>query len=105
MGAVFAGARRTVVTLIVGSSIWPFIMPSPRVGEDGGIMVVDPAVDGAPVVGEVTSGALSPTLGHPIALAYVEPALAAPGTELAIDVRGTLIPASVTTLPFYRRTT
>jgi len=70
-----------------------------------GYAVVDPAVDGAPVVGEVTSGALSPTLGHPIALAYVEPALAAPGTELAIDVRGTLIPASVTTLPFYRRTT
>lgn len=70
-----------------------------------GYPVVDPSADGAPAVGEVTSGALSPTLGHPIALAYVDPAFAAPGTELAIDVRGTLIPASVTTLPFYRRTT
>ena len=56
-------------------------------------------------VGEVTSGALSPTLGHPIAMAYVSPGLDAPGTELTIDVRGTRVPATVTTLPFYRRTT
>ncbi|MGR6741373.1 glycine cleavage system aminomethyltransferase GcvT [Microbacterium sp. F1-18] len=54
-------------------------------------------------VGEVTSGALSPTLGHPIAMAYVAPEHAAPGTELALDVRGTRIPATVTPLPFYRR--
>ncbi|WP_417563643.1 glycine cleavage system aminomethyltransferase GcvT [Microbacterium sp.] len=59
--------------------------------------------DGA-VVGEITSGALSPTLGHPIALAFVPPAFAEPGTALSIDVRGTGIPATVTTLPFYRRT-
>lgn len=58
---------------------------------------------GGTVVGEVTSGALSPTLGHPIALAYVSPAVAAEGTELAIDVRGTRIPATVTATPFYRR--
>jgi aminomethyltransferase len=56
-------------------------------------------------VGEVTSGALSPTLGHPIAMAFVDPALSAPGTELFIDVRGTRIPATVTALPFYRRAT
>jgi aminomethyltransferase len=54
-------------------------------------------------VGEVTSGALSPTLGHPIAMAFVPPSLAEPGTALSIDVRGTSIPATVTTLPFYRR--
>ncbi|MBB2974802.1 aminomethyltransferase [Microbacterium endophyticum] len=58
---------------------------------------------GDDLVGEVTSGALSPTLGHPIAMAYVAPAVAAPGTELALDVRGTRIPATVTALPFYRR--
>jgi glycine cleavage system T protein (aminomethyltransferase) len=56
-------------------------------------------------VGEVTSGALSPTLGHPIAMAFVAPSMSAPGTELSIDVRGTRIPATVTALPFYRRTT
>ena len=56
-------------------------------------------------VGEITSGALSPTLGHPIALAFVDPAFAAIGTPLALDVRGTAIPALVTTTPFYRRNT
>lgn len=58
--------------------------------------------DGA-AVGTVTSGALSPTLGHPIAMAMVPPAFAAPGTALAIDVRGTALPATVVALPFYRR--
>jgi len=56
-------------------------------------------------VGRVTSGALSPTLGRPIAMAFVPLELAEPGTALAIDVRGTAVPAIVTTLPFYRRTT
>lgn len=54
-------------------------------------------------VGVVTSGALSPTLGHPIAMAYVDSAASALGTELFIDVRGTRVPASVTALPFYTR--
>jgi aminomethyltransferase len=58
---------------------------------------------GDEVVGEITSGALSPTLGHPVAMAYVSPAAAEPGTTLTIDVRGTRIPATVTALPFYRR--
>ncbi|MCP2030387.1 aminomethyltransferase [Okibacterium sp. HSC-33S16] len=60
-------------------------------------------VSGDTEVGIVTSGALSPTLGHPIMMAYVDPALSEVGTELAVDVRGTRIPATVTTLPFYRR--
>ena len=55
------------------------------------------------VVGEITSGALSPTLGYPVAMAFVPPRFAEPGTELFIDVRGTRIPAAVTALPFYRR--
>ena len=61
------------------------------------------AADAETPIGEITSGALSPTLGHPIAMAFVPPALAEPGTALFIDVRGTRIPATVTTLPFYRR--
>jgi aminomethyltransferase len=59
--------------------------------------------DGDTRVGEITSGALSPTLQHPIALAFVSPESSSLGTELAIDVRGTRIPATVTALPFYRR--
>ena len=58
--------------------------------------------DGA-VIGEITSGALSPTLGHPIAMAFVDPAVADGSVPLFLDVRGTKIPATVTALPFYRR--
>jgi aminomethyltransferase len=58
--------------------------------------------DGAPV-GTVTSGTLSPTLDKPIAMGYVPPALKAPGTQLAVDVRGRPVPAVVVRRPFYRR--
>ncbi len=54
-------------------------------------------------VGIITSGALSPTLGYPIAMAYVDPAASELGTALFMDVRGTRIPASVVALPFYKR--
>ena len=54
-------------------------------------------------VGIITSGALSPTLGHPIALAYVDPGCSEVGSGLYIDVRGTRIAASVISLPFYKR--
>ena len=54
-------------------------------------------------VGVVTSGALSPTLGVPIAMAYVAPRFAREGTRLEVDVRGTRLPFTVTALPFYRR--
>lgn len=58
---------------------------------------------GEQTVGEVTSGALSPTLGAPIAMAFVDPQYSEPGTVLDLDVRGTRIPATVTALPFYTR--
>jgi aminomethyltransferase len=54
-------------------------------------------------VGEVTSGTFSPTLQKPIAMAYVQPEHAGVGTELAVDIRGTLEPARVVKLPFYSR--
>jgi aminomethyltransferase len=54
-------------------------------------------------VGTVTSGALSPTLGYPIAMAYVPVALSEPGTSLAVDIRGTAAPVEVVKLPFYKR--
>ena len=58
---------------------------------------------GYSTVGEVTSGALSPTLGYPIAMAYVEPRFAETGTDLQIDVRGSRVAASVVPMPFYSR--
>jgi aminomethyltransferase len=54
-------------------------------------------------IGIITSGALSPTLGYPIAMAYVDPQFAEIGTQLFLDVRGTRVPASVVPLPFYKR--
>jgi aminomethyltransferase len=54
-------------------------------------------------VGEVTSGVPSPTLGHPIALAYVETGFAQPGTTLDVDLRGRTEPFEVVPLPFYQR--
>jgi len=54
-------------------------------------------------VGEVTSGTHSPTLKRPIAMGFVEPAAAAVGGELQIDLRGCAVPARVVELPFYQR--
>jgi aminomethyltransferase len=51
----------------------------------------------------VTSGALAPTLGHPIAMAYIDPAHREVGTELVVDVRGKDLPVRVVEMPFYRR--
>ncbi len=62
-----------------------------------------PVLRDGEVIGEVTSGALSPTLGIPIAMAYVDADASAIGTVLALDVRGTAIPARVVPLPFYSR--
>ena len=65
-----------------------------------------PAREGAEVfagdakVGRVTSGGFSPTLGHPIAMAYVDAAQAAEGTALEIQVRNKRLPAVVAPMPF-----
>ena len=54
-------------------------------------------------IGAVTSGTLSPTLGEPIAMAYVAPSEAEPGTIVAVGIRDQRVPAQVVQLPFYRR--
>ena len=63
-----------------------------------------PVVADGKVIGEVTSGAPSPTLGSPIAMAYVDAAHSAPGTPgVGVDIRGSHEPYQVVALPFYRR--
>jgi aminomethyltransferase len=59
--------------------------------------------DGGTSVGFITSGALSPTLGYPVAMAYLNTELASPDTEVWVDVRGTRQPMQVVKLPFYKR--
>jgi len=56
-------------------------------------------MDGA-VIGNITSGGPSPTLGRNIAMGYVPPAFAALGTELKVLVRGRPAAAEVVATPF-----
>ena len=66
-----------------------------------------PAREGAEIldgsgtkIGVVTSGGFSPSLNRPIAMGYVPPAHAAPGTQLQVSARGRTQVATVTALPF-----
>ncbi len=87
--AAEAGVRRRLVGLIVrgrgiarhGHRVW----------------------SGERASGMVTSGTMSPTLGVPIAMAYVAPADSAPGTMLDVEIRDTRAAAEVVPLPFYTR--
>lgn len=62
-----------------------------------------PILVGGQLIGEVTSGSYSPTLDRPIAMGYVAPEFARPGTEFLIDIRGRHEPARLVELPFYTR--
>ncbi len=84
-----AGPRQLLTGLIIGSR------RIPRHGYQ--------VLAGGQSCGTVTSGAPSPTLGVPIAMAYVDVAAAAADLEFAVDIRGEAVPATVTDLPFYRR--
>lgn len=54
-------------------------------------------------IGAVTSGTLSPTLGKPIALGYVEVAHAEAGARFDVEIRRRRVAAEVVALPFYKR--
>ena len=62
-----------------------------------GAAIVD---EGGGAIGRVTSGTVGPSVGKPVALAYVPSALAAVGTPLDADLRGKRQPMQVATLPF-----
>ncbi len=72
------------------------IIQSRRIARHGYPVLADGETCGA-----VTSGAPSPTLGVPIAMAYLEPG--AGEHELSVGIRGEAVPARLTDLPFYRR--
>ncbi len=87
-----AGPQQVLVGLVVQSR---------RVPRHGYPVVAGAAPAETARVGVVTSGGPSPSLGLPIAMAYVA-ADAGPG-PFYIDVRGRAEPASVAALPFYKR--
>ncbi len=58
---------------------------------------------GGSEIGLVTSGTMSPTLGEPIGLGYVETAYREPGTEIAVVIRGESKKAKIQSTPFFDR--
>ena len=63
-----------------------------------------PVLSAGKKVGEITSGTFSPTLGYPIALAYVTTELAKVDNQLEVEIRGKTYPATVVKRPFYKST-
>ena len=63
-----------------------------------------PILSAGEKVGEITSGTLSPTLGYPVALAYIPTELAKVDNQLEIEIRGKTYPAKVVKRPFYKST-
>lgn len=75
-----------------------FTMIGRGIGRQGHLIT-----DGLNVIGEVTSGTHSPTLDSNIGLGYVPSAFTKEGTRFFVDVRGRIVEAEVTRVPFYRR--
>jgi aminomethyltransferase len=63
-----------------------------------------PVLKDGMLIGEVTSGQPSPTLGYPVAMAYVDVEHSEVGTVLDVDLRGKAERFEVVALPFYKRT-
>jgi aminomethyltransferase len=61
-----------------------------------------PIVQAGETIGIVTSGTLSPTLGYPIALAYVPTELAKIGNSVDVEIRNKPYSATIVKRPFYR---
>jgi aminomethyltransferase len=59
---------------------------------------------GDKLIGYVTSGTMSPTLGSAIGMGFIRQELSSPGEKLSIEIRGNLIGAETVKLPFYKRT-
>lgn len=58
---------------------------------------------GGQTIGEVTSGCLSPTLGYPIAMAYVAADHAELGTTVEVTVGKATATGTIVKMPFYKR--
>ena len=95
-GFIGAEAVRAVREAGPAEKLVPFVMTAGGLARQG-----NPVVGG----GEVTSGTMGPSLGVGIGMAYVPAALAVPGTEFEIDVRGKQRPAAVHTKPLYSKET
>ena len=73
------------------------LKPEGRAPVRDGTALID--ADGK-TVGAVTSGGFGPSVGHPVAMGYVDAELAQPGSEVFAEVRGNRVRLAVHTLPF-----
>ena len=70
-----------------------------RIPVRGGAVILDA---GKRAVGRITSGGFGPSVGHPVAMGYVDMEYAEPGTELQVEIRQTSHVIHVTALPFVK---
>ena len=63
-----------------------------------------PLFDGPRQIGTITSGGFGPSVAAPIAMGYVEARAAKPGTTLMAELRGKLLPVTVSPMPFHPTT-
>ncbi len=94
----FLGAERVLRELAEGPKrLRVGLKLEGRAAARHGMRILDAA--GKPV-GEITSGAFTPTTAASIATGYVPTGSSKPGTRLAVEIRGSAVPAQVTSLPF-----
>ncbi len=96
----FVGRSALAERAASGSVKWlaGLMIDSRRIARHGYPVLAD-----GQAVGTVTSGAPSPTLGVPIAMAYLNPGSGEGDSVLTVGIRGEAVPAHLTQLPFYRR--
>lgn len=96
----FPGAERILAEIETGPArLRAGLRPEGRAPIREGTQLFATDGGGAPI-GAVTSGGFGPSLGAPMAMAYLPAPFAAPGTQLWAEVRGKRLPARVTPLPF-----
>ena len=95
----FIGSERCAEERAAGPEelLVPFVLTGEGIPRQGNAIVL-----GDEAVGQVTSGTLSPSLGIGIGMGYVRAELAAPGTELEVDVRGKRRGARIEKAPLYQ---
>ena len=97
----FPGAERILRELVEGPSrLRVGLRPEGRAPMREGTALFS----GDTPAGTITSGGFGPSVGAPVAMGYVPPALAAIGTALEGDVRGKRLPVTVAEMPFHPTT-
>jgi aminomethyltransferase len=91
-----AGPRKLLVGLV---------LQEPGIARHGYPLLSGDAMpdEAGQALGRVTSGSHGPSVGRAIAMGYLPPSLAAPGTMVRVGVRSSTPAAEVVELPFYRR--